>query len=139
MPYWRLFYHLVWATKDRAPLIDEAGAAVIEASIRVTCEEPGLRLHAIGIMPDHVHVVLSIPPRLALADFIGRLKGASSYAVNGADHRPRPDRFSWQGEYGVLSFGEKALPGVVAYVRDQRARHAANKLWDALERTTDSA
>ena len=137
MPHWRLFYHLVWATKDRAPLVDGAVATAIEASIRVTCEELGLPLHAIGMMPDHVPIALSIPPRLAIADVVGRIKGASSYAANGADHRQRPDRFSWQGEYGVLSYGEKVLLQVAAYVRNQRARHAANNVWDTLERTAD--
>ena len=115
MPYWRLFYHLIWATKDRAPLLDEAAVAAVEQSIRDTCEEPKVRLIAIGFMPDHVHLVASIPPRLAIADFVGRLKGASSYAANGI---PREARFSWQAEYGILSFGEKALPTVIDYVRN---------------------
>jgi len=137
MPYWRLFYHVVWATRDRAPLIRDAVTEVIEASIRASCEEPGLGLHAIGIMPDHVHLVVSIPPRLAVADFVGRLKGAASYAVNSADHRPQSVRFAWQSEYGILSFGERSRPRNVAYVRNQQVHHASGDLWDNLERTTD--
>ena len=137
MPYWRLFYHLVWATKDRAPLIDEVVATAVERSIRATCEELGVREFAICTMPDHVHLALSIPPRLALADVVGRIKGASSYAVNGSEHRPRQDRFSWQSEYGLLSSGEKALPNVIAYIQNQSTRHASNDEWAALERISD--
>jgi REP-associated tyrosine transposase len=139
MPYWRLFYHLIWATKDRAPLLDQAACAVVERSIRDTCEEPKVRLIAIGFMPDHVHLVMSIPPRIAIADFVGRLKGASSYAANGPTHGRCESRFAWQAEYGILSFGEKALPIVVDYVRNQPARHAANYTWPTLERTTDTS
>ena len=83
MPYWRLFYRLVWATKERRPLIDAVVATAVVRSLRATCDEPGVRVFAIGMMPDHVHVAVSIPPRLALADFVRRLKGASSYAANG--------------------------------------------------------
>ncbi len=94
-----------------------------------------MRLFALGFMPDHVHLVASIPPRLAIADFVGRLKGASSYAANGI---PREARFAWQAEYGILSFGEKALPTVVDCVRNQPARHASSNIWPTLERTTDA-
>ncbi|MDP9362853.1 MAG: IS200/IS605 family transposase [Chloroflexota bacterium] len=137
MPYWRLFYHLIWATKDWAPLIDPAVEDAIERSFRAICEELGVRLFATGVVPDEVHLVVSIPPRLALADVVGRLKGASSFAVKGADHRSDGARFAWQGEYGALSFGEKSLPGVVAYVKNQTARHATNDLWPTLERFAD--
>jgi putative transposase len=125
--FWRLFYHVVWATKDRAPLLNEVIATTVERSVRATSEELGARLIAIGAMPDHIHLVLSIPPRLAIADVIRRLKGSSSYAANGASHGP-DSPFGWQSEYGVLSFGERALPDVVAYVRNQPARHAENRL-----------
>ena len=137
MPYWRLFYDLVWATGDRAPVIDEAAAHVVAESIRASCDEPGVRLHAIGIMPDHVHVAVSLPPRIGLATFVGQMKGRATYAVNGADQRAGRPRFAWQNDYGAFSFGECALPDVVAYARHQRERHAANQLWPTLERTSD--
>ena len=137
MPYWRLFYHLVWATKDREPSIDEVAARVVEESIRASCDEPGIRLHAIGIMPDHVHVAVSLPPRIALASFIGQTKGRATHEVNGSDQGPNRGPFAWQNEYGALSFGERALPDVIAYVRNQPERHAANRIWLALEQTAD--
>jgi putative transposase len=91
--------------------------------------------HAIGIMPDHVHVAASVPPSVALAEVIGRIKGASAHAVNHQPDRP-PDRsFSWQAEYGIHSFGEKALPNVVEYIQNQQEHHASQRLWSALENT----
>jgi putative transposase len=134
--FWRLFYHLVWATKGREPLLVGDVADAVERSLRTTCKEQEVRLIAYGPMPDHLHLVLSIPPRLAVADVVGRLKGAASYVANGVKHG-QDARFAWQGEYGVYSFGEKSLPDVVAYVRDQPARHAENRLWPTLEQTTD--
>jgi hypothetical protein len=43
------------------------------------------------------------------------------------------DAFRWQGEYGVVSFGERNLPQVVASISNQPRRHAENALWPALE------
>ena len=43
------------------------------------------------------------------------------------------DAFGWQGEYGVVSFGERHLPQVVAYISNQPRRHANNALWPTLE------
>ena len=137
MPYWRLFYHLVWSTARREALLDEAMAGTVERSVRTTCRDRGAILHAVGVMPDHVHIAVSIPPSIAVATFVGRLKGAASHAVNALDGRSSDDSFSWQAEYGALSFGEKALPDVVAYITNQHARHATDRLCDALEQAAD--
>jgi putative transposase len=134
VPYWRLFYHLVWATKGRAPVLTPEMEPTLERSMRTTID--GMRgiPHAVGFMPDHVNVAASIPPSVTVADVVARLKGASSHAVNQA--YPAAG-FAWQADYGVLSFGEKNLPDVLAYVRDQPRRHADNRLWPTLERATD--
>jgi putative transposase len=135
MPYWRLFYHVVWATKGREPMIDDAAARVIERSIRTKSRDLGGIVHAFGWMPDHVHVAVSIPPNTAIGTFVGQLKGSSSHAAN--QDVSREASFSWQAEYGVKSFGERNLPDVVAYVQNQPERHAAQTTWDRLERITD--
>jgi putative transposase len=109
----------------------------IRRSIERTMEDLELIQHAVGVMPDHVHVVVSIPPRLAPAEVARRLKGASSRAVNQFLATPDSARFAWQQEYGVLTFGERALPEVIAYVSHQRERHAEQRLWPLLERTDD--
>ena len=134
MPFWRLYYHHVWATKGRKLLIDEANERLIARSIRTTCTDQRAILHALGAMPDHVHVAVSIPPSIAVASFVGRLKGASAHAVNDAQGRADGSRFAWQAEYGAFSFTEKSLAEIVAYVENQRERHAARQLWHTLER-----
>ncbi len=132
MPKWRLFYHIVWATKGRAPLIDEAIEPVIRHSIQTTSRVENAKLHAVGMMPDHIHVAASVPPGIALSQFVGRLKGASTHAVN-ALTSPDDAAFAWQAEYGVFSFTEKNLPDVVTYIENQRQRHAARDLWPSFE------
>ena len=79
-----------------------------------------------------MHIALSISPSLTVASCIGKLKGASSRAVNISLNLE--SRFHWQEGYGVMSFGEKALPDVVAYIEYQKRRHADQNLNTYLER-----
>lgn len=134
MPYWRLFYHLVWATKDRAPLLGVEATEVLQRTIRAAAGESKAIVHAVGVMPDHVHVALSIPPSVAISSVVGRMKGSSSHLLGHDERGPRIAGFAWQAEYGVLSCGERALADVVAYVHSQEDRHAARRVWPALER-----
>lgn len=136
MSYWRLFYHIVWATHDREPLIVGDVATIVVRSLREAARDLQVNVHAIGVMPDHVHIAISIPPKLAVAIVVGRLKGAASYAVN-TTGATGPSTFAWQAEYGVLSFSEKALPDVTAYITNQAERHTSNHLWPSMEQYTD--
>jgi putative transposase len=133
MSYWRLFYHVVWGTRRREPLIDDVRADVIERSIRATCHDLDVLVHAIGFMPDHVHLVLSVPPRHALSAVVKRLKGESTHLLNHSAGRNDVEWFTWQPEYGVLSLGERSLADVIAYVQNQRAKHAQDDLWPSFE------
>jgi putative transposase len=72
MPYWQLYYHVIWATKHRIPFIADAMIAPIEQSIIHTSRELGVIVHAVGVMPDHVHVFAQVPPSLTVARVVGR-------------------------------------------------------------------
>jgi putative transposase len=116
--YWRLYYHLVWGTKFRMPLIDEERDVLIRRSITDTCREREIVLHGLGTMPDHVHVVVSIPPRYAIADVVKVFKGASSKLISHVQLPTSLEAFGWQREYGVLSFGGRQLQKVMDYVNN---------------------
>jgi putative transposase len=134
MSHWRLFYHLVWATRGRVPLLAEDEAVtMLERSLKAICREHRLLIHAIGTMPDHVHLAVSIPPTVAISSTVQHLKGESSHLLNKSVFADGQPVFSWQAEYGVYSFSERSLPEVVQYVRDQHRRHANSQLWSSYE------
>jgi len=135
MSYWRLHYHLIWATYGRLPLIDERREEVIRRALRTTATELRLILHAIGNVADHVHVVASVPPVCSLSQCLKRFKGASSRAVNAIESGGR--RFQWQEGYGALSLGERSLRAVVAYVENQKQHHQQHSTIDVYERLED--
>lgn len=137
MPYWELYYHLVWATKQREPLITADLRDGLYAYLRGKGVSPGGVVHAVGGIEDHVHVAVSIPPRLALSDFVGQLKGASTHWVTHISGLTTP--FGWQANYGALSFGKQALPRVVEYIHAQPGRHRENRVFSAMERSEEAA
>lgn len=130
MSYWRLHYHLVWATKNREPLIDEAKEVAIAESLQATCSRLGVKVHAVGIVPDHCHLAVSVPPTLTLVDVVRQLKGASSRAATVATG----ETFSWQSEYGALTFSDHGLNDLITYVQNQKQHHSDGNTFPGLER-----
>ena len=121
MTYWRLHYHLIWATFERQPTLTGEREKVFYGVLYGKAKELDLKVHAAGNVDDHVHIVLSIPPRLSVADCVKQIKGASAFAIN---HMPNSDeQFKWQEGYGVLSIGEGSLETVMAYAANQKAHH----------------
>jgi REP-associated tyrosine transposase len=136
VPYCQLYYHFVWRTKASTPWIVPA---IEEQVHRLLWKKAlGLRtqVYAINGMEDHVHVVASLPPVLAVADFVGQVKGYSSNRIN--KEQLLDTRFGWQAEYGAFSFDRKRLPYVIAYVENQKRHHAEGATIRILERTDSS-
>jgi putative transposase len=131
MPYWRLFYHFVWGTKNREALIGLEWEASLHNVMAAKATELGAFVHAVGGTEDHVHLVASVPPSIALSTFIGQVKGNSSHFVN--HEMGLKTHFAWQGEYGVTSFGGKMLDTVVRYAKNQRMHHACGTTIPMLE------
>lgn len=134
MTYWRLFYHLVWSTRRRELVIDNQIEAIVRRSINGLAAEKGASIDAIGVMPNHVHVALSIPPKYAISEVVNSIKGASSHPLGHELRNPERPWPSWQSEYGVLSFRERSRNGVIDYLNNQRQHHAANSLIRSMER-----
>jgi len=95
-------------------------------------KELGLKIHAAGNIEDHVHIVVSIPPKLAVADCVRHLKGASAYAINHMDGSD--GKFKWQEGYGALAISENSLVAVMEYASKQKEHHCENKLVAVYER-----
>ena len=132
MTYWRLHYHLIWSTMNRQPLLMPEVEKMFYSVIYGKAEELDLKIHASGNVEDHAHVVLSIPPKIAVADCVRHLKGASAYALN---HMKRSDgQFKWQAGYGALTVGERSLKTVMEYAAKQKEHHKAGTMIDIYER-----
>jgi len=137
MPYWQLFYHAVWATRFRERVLGPEVEPFVHDLIREKATEMGAVVHSLNGMEDHVHLVVSLPPKIAPALFVGQVKGASSTRLNQSKRLDR--QFFWQDEYSIFSLDAKRLPHHVAYVENQKLHHARSTVIPALERTGESS
>ena len=78
---WRCQYHIVFAPKYRRKEIYGKLKADIGQIIRKLCEQKGVELIEAEACPDHIHMLVSIPPTLGVAYFMGYLKGKSSLMI----------------------------------------------------------
>ena len=135
MSYWQLFYHIVWATAERLPLLTPDVEEQVYGYLR--SKAVGLEgvVFAVNGMPDHVHMLVSIPPKVAVAQFIGQVKSVAATKHNKNSLQELP--LAWQHEYGVFSFDGKRLPNYISYVERQKFHHAEGQTIPILERTHD--
>ena len=136
MPYWQLYYRLVWSTKYREPLVTPEVEALIYGFLRRKAIGLGATVFALNGMPNHVHLVAAIPPKIAVAKFVGQVKAVASTKFNKSGVRDLP--LFWQEEYGAFSFDLRRLPFVVAYVERQKEHHRQRRMISALERADDT-
>ncbi len=134
MPYYQLYYHLVWGTYRGEPMLTEKAEKLVFGTILEKAKDLACTVHAIGGIEDHMHVAISIPPKWAVAEVIGQLKGASSHYVN---QQLGPASFRWQREYGALSFSSRRMEPIVNYVRNQKQHHEDNTTIAIFERWTE--
>jgi len=135
MAFWRLYYHLVWSTKNREHFIQPEIEKRLYAYIVHKAVELESYVYAINGWYDHVHLIAAIPPKYAVADVVKHLKGASSHDLNQVvklDYQ-----FAWQRGYGALSLGERQRPRAEAYVLSQKTHHAEQTTHSWLERDSE--
>jgi len=132
MTYWRLHYHIIWSTKDRQPFLTPEIEKAFYGVIYGKAKDLDLKVHAAGNVEDHAHIVLSIPPKIAIADSVRHLKGASAFAIN---HIQGSDgQFKWQAGYGALTVSEDLLETVSQYAARQKEHHKGRTILDVYER-----
>jgi REP element-mobilizing transposase RayT len=133
--YAEINLHLTWHTKGSSPLLIPKVEAIAHHALRGKCiNTPGVFVHAVGGIETHVHLCITIAPTISISEYIGQLKGHSAHEVN---QKLGGKVLEWQTGYGVVSFGTGDLEWVMAYVLNQRERHATGKVVDRLERVTE--
>ena len=135
MTYWRLHYHIIWSTMDRQPILTSNLEKIFYGVMYGKASELGLKIHAAGNVEDHAHIVLSIPPKVSVADCVRHLKGASAYAINHMDESD--GQFKWQAGYGALTIGERSLETVMEYAARQKEHHKAGTTIGIYERMNE--
>jgi REP element-mobilizing transposase RayT len=115
-----LLYHLVFATKNREPLISAACRPRLHDYLGGTVCGLGGVPQGVGGVADHVHLLVSLKPTHCLADFMRELKKASSIW---AAETLREPAFRWQEGYGAFTVSASMKLAVQEYIAKQEAHH----------------
>ena len=78
---WRCQYHIVFAPKYRRQVIYREIKVDIGKILRKLCEQKGVEIIEAEACPDHIHMLVSIPPKYSVASIMGYLKGKSSLMI----------------------------------------------------------
>lgn len=78
---WNCKYHIVFAPKYRRLVFYGKKRLEIGAILRKLCEWKGVTIHEAEVCPDHIHMLVSIPPKFSVSYFMGFLKGKSSLMI----------------------------------------------------------
>lgn len=118
-----LHYHLVLATKYRRKVINAPILAHIEQLVRKRAEDWGGELLEMNGEPDHIHMLLSLPPTMDLTKFINNVKTTSSRVIRNefSDH---VNKFYWKPvfwsrTYCLVSCGGAPLSIIKQYIENQ--------------------
>ena len=78
---WNCKYHIVFAPKYRRQIVYGKIKADVGRILRTLCEQKKVEIIEAEACPDHIHMLVSIPPHLSVAQFMGYLKGKSSLMI----------------------------------------------------------
>ena len=78
---WNCKYHIVFAPKYRRKVFFEEKRSEIREILRQLCQWKGVEIIEGEICPDHIHILVSIPPKMSISGFMGYLKGKSSLMI----------------------------------------------------------
>lgn len=121
------FWHIEWCPKYRYEMFrKEKYKNLAEACIRKSAHEHGITIHEIQVMPEHLHVIVSIPDTMSISKATQLLKGRSSYLFFRHHEKARlryPRGHLWSRGTFRTSVGHIDLPTTLRYVQGQLVHH----------------
>lgn len=129
MAYIKFFYHVIWRTKNSYPTISEDYERDLYKFIWGVVQNNGGKLYRINSMPDHVHMLVEIPPTISIADFVKKVKLASGNFM-----RNLPEKFpkftAWAKSYCAISYSENEKDKIKNYIINQKEHHKKESFKD---------
>ena len=118
---WNCKYHIVFAPKYRRKVFYQEKRAEVGKILRQLCEWKGVYIIEAEVCPDHIHMLVEIPPKMSVSSFMGYLKGKSStmlYEKFGELKYKYRSREFWCRGYYVDTAGKNA-GRIAEYIRKQ--------------------
>ena len=122
------YWHLVWATKYRYNMFRKfKQRSLCEAALRRTAKRWGIAIHKLEVMPDHIHMLVTLPRGMTDSKAFMILKGGSAYTFFKNHPRSRlrlPRGHLWSPGGCAVSVGYADYEKTARYIDQQREQHA---------------
>lgn len=97
--YWRCKYHIVWTPKYRYKILKDKVGKELYRSIYILCNMKDCEVLELNVQPDHVHLVVIVPPKLSVSSLLGVLKGRT--AIRLFNRFPHIRKKLWEITFGL--------------------------------------
>ena len=131
MSFVKIWIHLVFATKNRQPLLTQKMRYQIHKHIIENCREKGIFLQTINGYTDHIHCLISLGKDQNIAKISQLIKGESSLWINKNQLINQP--FNWQDDYFAVSVSESQISTVISYINNQENHHQKKSFDEEVE------
>jgi len=122
MSFVKIWVHLVFATKNREPLLKKEFRYDVHKHIIDNCSKKKIFLKAINGYTDHLHCLISLGKDQTISKVSQLIKGESSFWIN--QNNLTEEKFSWQDDYFAVSVSESQVEQVVNYIKNQEKHHS---------------
>jgi putative transposase len=119
--YTQMYIQIVFAVKRRQNLIQKKWKDELHKYICGIVNGKGQKVYAIGGVEDHIHILVSIKPNIAISDLVRDIKANSSKWIN--ENEFVRGKFQWQEGFGAFSYAQSQLDNVIAYINNQEQHH----------------
>ena len=137
MAYTQLLYHIVFRTKSSHLSINIENERLMYHYIYKTCESMDCIIHRIGGMPDHIHILASIPVTVTIAQFVEKIKVSSSKRFKLTEEFPEFD--GWASGYAALTYAFSDKDTVINYIKNQKEHHRSVTFSDEYRKLINDA
>ncbi len=119
--YTQMYIQIVFAVKRRQNLIQKKWKDELHKYICGIVNGKEQKVYAIGGVEDHIHILVSIKPNIAISDLVRDIKANSSKWIN--ENEFVRGKFQWQEGFGAFSYAQSQLDNVIAYINNQEQHH----------------
>ncbi len=119
--YTQIYLHIVFSVKRRQNLIQKSWKDELHKYICGIVNGKKQKVYAIGGVADHIHILVSTNPNIALSDLVRDIKANSSKWIN--ERGLVKGKFQWQEGFGAFSYAQSQLGNVIKYINNQEQHH----------------
>lgn len=126
-------YHIVWTPKYRYRILQEELRQFTEESIKLLSEWKHAEIMELNVQSDHVHLVVSLQPKLSVSEYMGIIKGKTAIKIfksyPGLKKKPYWGNHFWAKGYcsSTVGLDEEKIRKYVKYQEEQERREEAQQ------------